>query len=389
MSERRLPLSEPKMLGNEAKYLLECVDTNWVSSGGPFVEQFEREIARVMGMRHAVACVNGSAALHVALLVAGVEPDDEVLVSDLTFAASANAIRYCGAWPVFIDAEPTYWQMDVAKVTDFLARECRAQGGRLVNAATGRRVRAIMPVHVLGHPVDMAPLEEAAARHGLAIVADAAEAVGTTYRNAPVARTSHVAAVSFNGNKVVTAGGGGAVVTDDERLAARARYLTTQAKDDPVEWVHGAIGFNYRLTNLQAAVGVAQLEHLEECLASKRRTAGFYERALADLPLTLPRAAPWAGSTWWLYTVLVELARGARERVAVMRDLAAKGIETRPLWRPLSRQPAFAGCQAYRPEHAWDLHRRSLSLPCSVGIETADLERVVAALGAAVRTERA
>lgn len=380
MSERRIPLCEPKMLGNEARYLLECVETSWVSSGGPFVERFEHEVARAMGARHAVACMNGSAALHVALLAAGVEPDDEVLVSDLTFAASANAIRYCGAWPVLMDAEPAYWQMDAGKVSEFLARECHRAGGRLVNVATGRRVRAIMPVHVLGHPVDMAPLQEAAREHGLVIVADAAEALGTRYRGAPVARAADVSAVSFNGNKVITAGGGGAVVTDDEALAARARYLTTQAKDDAVEWVHGAIGFNYRLTSLQAAVGVAQLEHLDACLRAKREHAAAYTRALAGLPLTLPREAPWAGASWWLYTVLVDEPRFGLSRPALLRGLAERGIETRPLWSPISTQKPFAGCQAYRIEHAVDLHRRSLSLPSSVGLLPEQIATVIAAL---------
>jgi perosamine synthetase len=241
-------------------------------------------------------------------------------------------------------------------------------------------VRAIMPVHVLGHPVDMAPLQEAARAHGLVIVADAAEALGTTYRGTPVARASDVAAVSFNGNKVVTAGGGGAVVTDDEALAARARYLTTQAKDDAVEWIHGAIGFNYRLTNLQAAVGVAQLEHLDACLRAKRDHAAAYARALGDLPLTLPREAPWAGSTWWLYTVLVDEPRFGTSRPALLRALADRGIETRPLWSPLSTQKPFAGCQAYRIEHAVELHRRSLSLPSSVGLSAAELDTVTGAL---------
>ena len=365
------------MLGNEARYLAECVETNWVSSGGPFVGRFERDVARAMGTRHAVACATGTAALHVALLVAGVEPDDEVLVSDLTFVASANAIRYCGAWPVSIDAEPTYWQMDVEKAVDFLERECRWAGGRLIDVATGRRVRAIVPVHLLGHPVDMAPLREAALRYGLVVVADAAEALGATYRGIPAGAASDVAAVSFNGNKLVTAGGGGAVITDDDALAARARYLTTQAKDDPVESLHGAIGFNYRLTNLQAALGVAQLERLDERLASKRTSAAFYAQELADLPVVLPREAPWAGSSRWLYTILLDERRFGLDRPTVMRALAAQGIETRPLWAPLSIQKPLAGCRAHRIEHAEDLHRRSLSLPSSVGITPDDLRAVV------------
>jgi len=376
----RIPLAEPRMFGGEAPYLAECVATNWVSSAGPFVDRFERELAKAAGVRHAVACASGTAAIHVALVAAGVEPDDEVLVPDLTFIATASAVRYCGAWPVLIDAEPVHWQLDVGKALDFLERECVWQGGRLLNRATRRRVRAILPVHLLGHPVDMAPLREAAARLGLAIVADAAEALGAGYRGEPIARAADVAAVSFNGNKVVTAGGGGAVLTDDGNLAARVRYLTTQAKDDAVEGIHGAIGFNYRLTNLQAAVGVAQLEHLDECLASKQRSAAHYAATLADLPLTLPRAAPWAASSWWLYTVLVDERRFGLDRPRLMRALAERGIETRPLWAPVSTQKPFAGCQAYRIEHAGDLHRRSLSLPSSVGITPAQLDTVTGAL---------
>jgi perosamine synthetase len=379
MSER-IPLAEPRMFGAEAPYLAECVATNWVSSAGPFVDRFERELAKAAGVRHAVACASGTAAIHVALLAAGVEPDDEVLVPDLTFIATASAVRYCGAWPVLIDAEPVHWQMDVHKALDFLERECAWQGGRLLNRATRRRVRAILPVHLLGHPVDMAPLREVAGRLGLAVVADAAEALGAGYRGEPIARAADVSAVSFNGNKVVTAGGGGAVLTDDGNVAARVRYLTTQAKDDAVEGVHGAVGFNYRLTNLQAAVGVAQLEHLDECLASKQRSAAHYARALVDLPLTLPRAAPWAASSWWLYTVLVDEARFGLDRPRLMRALAERGIETRPLWAPVSTQKPFAGCQAYRIEHAGDLHRRSLSLPSSVGVTPAQLETVTDAL---------
>jgi perosamine synthetase len=379
MSER-IPLAEPRMFGAEAAYLAECVATNWVSSAGPFVDRFERELVKLGGVRHAVACASGTAAIHVALLAAGVEPDDEVLVPDLTFIATASAVRYCGAWPVLIDVEPVHWQMDVDKAVQFLEGECVWQGGRLLNRATRRRVRAILPVHLLGHPVDMGRLREAAERLGLGVVADAAEALGAGYRGEPIARAADVAAVSFNGNKVVTAGGGGAVLTDDANLAARVRYLTTQAKDDAVEGIHGAIGFNYRLTNLQAAVGVAQLEHLEQCLASKRRSAAHYARALGDLPLTLPREAPWATSSWWLYTVLVDEARFGLDRPRLMRALAERGIETRPLWAPVSSQKPFAGCQAYRIEHASDLHRRSLSLPSSVGITPAQLDTVTAAL---------
>lgn len=376
MPERRIPLSIPKMLGREAEYLVECVKTNWVSSRGPFVDRFELELARLTGRRHAVACVNGTAALHVALLVVGVEPDDEVLVSDLTFIASANAVRYCGAWPVLMDAEPNYWQLDVQKVSDFLERECEGRKGQLWNRTTHRRVRAIMPVHILGHPVDIGPVVELASRFGLRVVADAAEALGAEYRGRPAASFGDVAALSFNGNKIVTAGGGGAIVTDDHELAARAQYLTTQAKDDDVEFIHAEVGFNYRLTNLQAALAVAQLEQLDHCLASKRATAAAYREALSNLPFELPSEALWARSSWWLYTVLVDEPAFGLSRRELTSQLAGVGVETRPLWTPVSRQPPFRSCQAYRCECSVGIQPRSLSLPSSVGLDVGDLEYV-------------
>lgn len=378
----RIPLSVPAMLGNEGRYLAECVETNWVSSRGPFVDRFEAQLASVTKRRHAVACSSGTAALHVALLVAGVERDDEVLVSDLTFVASANAIRYCGAWPVLIDAEPTYWQMDVEKLASFIDSGCTSQGGRLRNRATGRRVKAIMPVHILGHPADMEPVLALAQAHNLRVVADAAEALGTDYRGRPAASWGELATLSFNGNKLVTTGGGGAVVTDDDRIAEQVRYLSTTAKDDDVEFQHGAIGFNYRLTNLQAAVGVAQLETLDERLASKRRTADYYRQQLAALPLTLPQQAPWARSSWWQYTVLVNDDFGLK-RSAVAKLLDDARIETRPLWTPLSKQAPYQDCHAFHCEHSVEIQRRSLALPGSVGIDDDDRQRVVSALQAA------
>lgn len=381
----RIPLSAPAMLGNEARYLAECVETNWVSSRGPFVERFETRLAALTGRRHAIACATGTAALHVALLVAGVEPDDEVLVSDLTFVASANAIRYCGAWPVLIDAEPIYWQMDVDKLAAFITTCCTSQGGTLRNRATGRRVKALVPVHILGHPVDIEPMIALARQHNLRVVVDAAEALGAGYRDRPAPAWGELAVLSFNGNKLVTSGGGGAVLTDDDRIAERVRYLATTAKDDDVEFIHGAVGFNYRLTNIQAAVGVAQVENLHERLASKQRTADYYQQHLAALPLTLPREAPWARSSWWQYTVLIEDGFGrSRPEVAALLDAAR--VETRPLWTPLSRQAPFRGCQAFHCDHSVEIQRRSLALPGTVGIDDDSRQRVVSALAAAAES---
>ena len=376
-----IPLCVPQVEGNEWTYVKDCLDTGWVSSVGAYVDRFERGIAAAIGGGTAVATASGTAALHVALLLAGVERDDEVLVSTLTFIAPANAIRYAGAWPVFVDAEPDYWQMCPSRLRAFLEDECVQRNGALHNRRTGRRVRAIVPVHILGHPVDLEPVLELARRFGLAVVEDATESLGASYRGQLVGTFGDLACFSFNGNKLLTTGGGGMLVARHPERAARARYLTTQAKDDPLEYVHGAIGYNYRLTNVQAAIGVAQLERLPEYLAAKRRIAGRYRDGLADIPgLTLMREAPWAESAWWLYTVLVDEARFGMSSRAVLRELDARAIQTRPLWQPIHQSPAHAGAQSTGCPVAEALHRDALSLPCSVGLTESDQQRVIAEL---------
>lgn len=373
-----VPLCVPEIGGNEWAYVKECLDTGWVSSVGPFVDRFEAAMARAVGTSHAVATQSGTAALHLALLVAGVEPDDEVLVSSLTFIAPANAIRYAGAWPVFVDAEPEYWQMDVAKAASFLETDCRWQDGALRNRTTGRRVRALLPVHILGHPVNMDPLRRLAQRYGLALIEDATESLGAEYRSTPVGRLGQVACFSFNGNKLLTTGGGGMLVTDNAEWAARARYLSTQAKQDALEYIHADIGYNYRLTNVQAAIGLAQTERLPEFLAAKRRIAAGYESALGDIPgLTLMAEAPWARGAWWMYTVLVdEQACGVSSR-QLLAALEAVWVQTRPLWQPLHRSAAHAGAVRTECPVAERLNREALSLPCSVGLTPAMQDEVI------------
>lgn len=380
-----IPLCVPEIRGNEWQYVRDCLDTGWVSSVGSYVDRFERMLADSVGCRHAVATASGTAALHTALLVAGVEPDDEVLVSTLTFIAPANAVRYAGAWPVFVDAEPRYWQMDPQRVADFMRHQCQRVHGVWRHRATGRRVRAIIPVHVLGHPADMAPLVETAREHGLAVVEDASESLGASYQGAPVGGLGDIGCFSFNGNKLLTTGGGGMLVTNDPAVAARARYLTTQAKDDAVEYVHGAVGYNYRLTNVQAAIGVAQLEQLDDYVAAKRRIAARYTAALGDVPgLRSMVEAPWARSTFWMYTMLVDEARYGRSSRELLRLLESQRIQARPLWQPLHRSPAHAGSPLADCPIADGLHRSALSLPCSVGLSDDDQERVIAAVRDAV-----
>lgn len=376
-----IPLCEPEIRGNEWRYIKECLDTNWVSSVGPFVDRFERMFADKVGVSHAVAFVNGTAALHTALLVAGVQPDDEVLVSTLTFIAPANAIRYVGAWPVFIDAERDYWQMDPERATDFLEQGCDWRNGELRNKITGRRVRAILPVHILGHPVDLDPILAAARKYRLAIIEDATESLGAEYKGQSVGLVGDVACFSFNGNKLITTGGGGMIATNEEALARRARYLATQAKDDPVEFVHGDIGYNYRLTNVQAAMGCAQLERLDLHIANKRRIALRYNDALKQLSGIVPMSdAPWAFSVHWMYTVLVKRDAYGMDSRALLRALAELKIQTRPLWQPVHLCKAHLSAPPADCRIAEELNREALSLPCSVGLTETDQERVIDAV---------
>jgi len=365
--------------GNEWTYIKDCLDTGWVSSVGPYVDRFERELADRVGTQYAVATTSGTAALHTALLVAGVEADDEVLISALTFIAPANAIRYIGAWPVFIDSEPTYWQMDPKQVLHFVEQGCRWDGSVLWNQSTGRRVRAVVPVHILGHPVDMDPILEVARKYNLVVVEDATESLGAKYKGQNVGHLGDIACFSFNGNKIMTTGGGGMIVTDRKDWAERAKYLTTQAKDDVVEFVHKEIGYNYRLTNIQAAMGCAQLEVLDDYISAKRQIAGRYTEVFQNISGLKPlQEAPWAFSIYWMYAAQVEegqLGLGSR---ALLRHLEVQNIQTRPLWQPLHLSPAYAGLNPQNCPVATQLYEKVLSLPCSVGLIEEDQARVIA-----------
>ena len=376
-----VPLSVPHIAGNEWTYVKECLDTGWVSSVGAFVERFERHVASYVGAKYGVATASGTAALHLALQVAGVRPNDEVLVSTLTFIAPANAIRYLGAWPVFIDAEADYWQIDPNRVQKFLVKECVARQGGLYNRTSGRRLAAILPVDILGHPCAMRPIHDIAEKYGLPVIEDATESLGAWYDGQKVGTLSGMACFSFNGNKLVTTGGGGMVVTDDERFAQKVRYLSTQAKDDPIEYVHHEVGYNYRLTNIQAAVGCAQMEHIDEFVAAKRKTAERYTMRLREIAgITPMREATWAKSSFWMYTVLLNSEVLPIDRHDILKRLKEGGIESRPLWQPLHRSPAHAASQAYGGNVAERIQRQALSLPCSVGLSHVDQDRVTDAL---------
>lgn len=378
-----IPLCVPHIAGNEWKYIKDCLDTSWVSSVGSYVNRFETMVADYVGARYGVAAVSGTAALHTALLVAGVEPDDEVLVSTLTFIAPANAVRYCGAFPVFVDAESNYWQMDPSRVADFLNNSCRWSDGKLINKTTGRRVKAIVPVHILGHPVDIDPLLELARKYELVVIEDATESLGATYKHRMVGHLGDIACFSFNGNKVITTGGGGMIITDNEAWATKAKYLTTQAKDDEVEYIHEAIGYNYRLTNIQAALGCAQMEQLLTFIEKKRSIARLYHSAFESLPgISIMPQATWAEAVFWLYTILIDESAYGESSRALLQRLAHLKIQARPLWQPMHNSAAHSGAQVCGGGVAEALNRKALSLPCSVGIEPADIKLVIEAISA-------
>ena len=381
-----VPLSVPEIRGNEWQYVKECLDTGWVSSVGSYVERFENMVAAQAGTKYAVATVNGTSALHISLLVAGVQPGDEVLVSTLTFIAPVNAIRYAGAWPVFIDAEPDHWQMDAQRVSEFTERDCDWTEGVLRNRHTGRRVSAIIPVHILGHPVDMDPILEIASKYDLKVIEDSTEALGSTYWGKSPGSLGDIGCFSFNGNKIITTGGGGMIVTNREDWAKKAKHLTTQAKDDPIEYVHGEIGYNYRLVNVLAAIGCAQMEQLQSYVAKKRAIASRYTQELAGVAgIELMKSAAWGHSTYWMYTVLINPDEFGMSSRDLLKHLDSQKIQTRPLWQPAHLSPAHDAGHAISLPVAEDLVNRALSLPCSVGISDSEQTRVISAITEAGR----
>lgn len=376
----------PTLAGNEWRYLRQCLDGGWVSSAGAFVDRFEEAVAGYTAARHAVATASGSAALHVALQLVGVQADDEVLLPDLTFIAPFSAVRYRGAWPVLLDVDPRSWQLDADRLTAFLAEQCVMRGDRCINRRSGRRVRAVVPVHLLGLACEIDRVVAIARRHRLAVVEDAAQALGVRYRGRHVGTFGDVGILSFNGNKIATAGGGGAILTDNPRYAARARALTTHARRaGQLDGLHAEVGYNYRLSNLQAAVGLAQLEQVDGFIARKRRLAEAYRRGFTALAGIEPMPlSPHTEATYWLYTIRLAGAASLARRDRVLRALTAAGIGARPLWTPLHRQPPARACQRDRLDNATRLFARSISLPSSAHLRLAEVRQCVAAVAAAV-----
>jgi perosamine synthetase len=363
-------LHEPVFSGNESRYVQECIRSTFVSSVGPFVDRFEAMLAEFTGARRAVAVVNGTAALHACLHLAGVGREDEVIIPSLTFVATANAVAYCGAVPHFADSAEATLGMCPEKLAAHLAAVARVlPDGRAVNKATGRRIAACVPMHAFGHPADLDPLAEVCARYGIVLVEDAAESLGSYYRGRHTGRVGRMAALSFNGNKIVTTGGGGAILTDDAELGALAKHVTTTAKQ-PHAWafVHDRVGFNYRMPNLNAALGCAQLESLPAFLERKRALAERYAKAFAGVPGVRFVAEPAHGrSNYWLCAILLDRDR-AGELETVLRDANAAGFMARPVWTPMHRLPMFKDCPRMDLAVAEDIAARLVNIPSGPGL---------------------
>ncbi|MEV5572205.1 aminotransferase class I/II-fold pyridoxal phosphate-dependent enzyme [Spirillospora sp. NPDC052269] len=372
------------MSGRELDNLADAVSAGQIGPAGQFLARFERQIAEFCGAAHAVTTCSGTAAAHIALLLAGVGPGQEVITTAWTFVATGNAIRHAGAHPVVLDVEPDHWQLDPAELERFLTGPCTRTPHGLLNPDTGRIVTAVMPVHLLGHPADLDPIRALTEAHGLALVCDAAQAIGATHRGRPIGAPG-LSAVSFNANKIITTGGGGAILTDDAGLADRARYLINQAREHPVEYRHGEVGFNYRMTNLQAAIGCAQLERIESFIAAKRATFDRYAEALADLDgVRFQAEAAWAHTTRWFTTCLIAPERSATTAPQLRARLADADIAAGPPWTPLHLTGAHRHTAPWPSPVAETLGRNAIHLPCSVGMTHAQQDRVIDAVRSAV-----
>lgn len=362
-------LHEPRFTGNEWLYVKECLDSTFVSSVGKFVDRFEHDLAQFTGARHVVAVVNGTAALHVALKLAGVMAGDEVLMPALTFVATANAVSYCGATPHFIDSEERTLGVDASCLRSYLAQTTDQRGGFCVNRSTGKVIRAIVPMHTFGHPVDLEGLLAVAYDFNLVMVEDAAESLGSYYQGLHAGTFGRLGILSFNGNKAITTGGGGAILTNDPELARRAKHLTTTAKlSHAWEYRHDEIGYNYRMPNLNAALGCAQLEQLPAFLASKRALFAQYQAAFSSVPgITLVKEPAGCQSNYWLQTLLLDRDQSA-QRDVLLKSTNEAGLMTRPVWTLMQELVQFANCPRMDLSGAVDLAGRLINIPSSAGL---------------------
>ncbi|HMW65885.1 MAG TPA: LegC family aminotransferase [Chitinophagaceae bacterium] len=372
-NEKFIPLSVPNMAGNEWKYVKDCLDTGWISSVGAYVTQFENMVAAFAGAKYGVAAVNGTSALHISLLLSGVKQNDYVILPNLTFVASANSIKYLGAEPILIDADPDMWQMDLDLLEEFLENETDELGGYLIYKKDGRRIGAIMPVHILGNMCDMDRFLAIVKKYPLPIVEDATEALGTTYKGISAGNFSPLACFSFNGNKIISTGGGGVIVTNDEALAKQAKHLTTTAKASADEYYHDEVGYNYRLVNVLAAIGVAQMELLPSFIKRKKEIVDFYKKELTGVAdIRFQKELPEVNANGWLFTIQTE------QQQQLLDYLNENKILSRRFWMPMNKLPMYNECIYINNKDNSDyIYNTCLSIPSSTSITDEELAIVV------------
>lgn len=365
-AQQGLVLHEPRFVGNEWSYVKDCLDSGWVSSAGSYVDQFERKLEAFTGAKHAIAAVNGTAALHICLLLAGVERHDEVLIPALTFVATGNAVSYCGATPHFVDSSLPTLGIDPAKLGGYLQSIAVMREDGCYNRQTGRRIRAVVPMHTFGHAVDLDPLMEICRNYRITLIEDAAESLGSFYKGKHTGTFGALATLSFNGNKIITTGGGGAILTNDDGLARKAKHLTTTAKL-PHAWAfhHDETGYNYRLPNLNAALGCAQMEQLPTFIHSKRKLAQAYQEAFRSVKeVDFLHEPEHAKSNYWLNAlILKESYAYLREEILAYTNHA--GIMTRPVWTLLSKLPMYRDCPSMNLSQSEQLEQTIINIPSS------------------------
>ena len=378
-----IPLSVPNLKGNEKKYILDALESGWISSAGTYVAKFERNMASYLNVSGAAAVQSGTAAIHLALLLSGVKPGQEVIVPTLTFIASVNPAVYAGAVPVFMDCDDSL-NIDCDKLEDFLKKECLMTSSGPVNKRTSRHIQAVVAVHIFGNMADMERLKALSEQYGFQLIEDAAEALGTCYKQGKymgqfAGTIGDFGTYSFNGNKIITTGGGGLVTAKDENALEKARYLAAQAKDDPFFYTHKEVGYNYRMTNLQAALGVAQLECLEDFIRIKEANYEYYRNAIQAMEnFELLPFNQKARNNRWFYSLL--LKSGGPDRDRVMKRLREKDIETRPIWQLIHTQKMYEDCQAYFIEKAPLYWNRIINIPCSTNLLKKDMDYIIEAL---------
>ena len=368
-----LLLSGPNIAGNEWKYVKECLDTGWVSSVGSYVTKFENMLAEFSGCKYGVATSSGTTALHISLLLAGVKQDDYVIAPNITFIASINSIKYTGADPILIDVHPGTWQMNLDLLEEFLENETDERDGEIFYVQDGRTIRCIMPVHVLGNICDMDRLMQLATKYNLKVIEDATESLGSYYKGKHTGGFGQMGCFSFNGNKIITTGGGGVIVTNDEDLAKKAKHLTTQAKSDPFEYIHDEVGYNYRLVNVLAAMGVGQMELLPSFIKRKKEIDQFYREQLAGVgDISFQQIEPDVDCNMWLFTFMTG------KQKEVLKVLNDNQMQSRPFWVPMNQLKMFRDNIYYnKDDRSGFIYQRCLSIPCSTNITEAEMAGVV------------